>query len=1350
MQRMQNIWMRAKREQNGRQDAERVAKALLRSGRRCPSRFGWGMRTAALVTVLTTGGLPLTLTAVRAQEIGRVVEAHMPRVNWNRDLKPGTTDRLTPAQWKAVDAQRAKEAADKETRKPDVRALTLKEMQTAHGSGPYRNAYFAGTLPWHRSIRDVNMCNGNLFKSFTDIQVAPGRGAGLAMQRTYNSQDSRPGPFGVGWQQCYDIRMEEENPTTNETSDSLNYADRTDFFGAKHKYHRDADGLYSPPPYLFDETSSTYQQFLVNGPVAPLDDTQIGMDGTVKHFVKIADNWRACDYIQDRYGSKTTLAYGATVNGAAVPTLLASVTDPVGRQLVYHWTNFGTNDQPVYRITGIDGPQYSVAYAYNGDANLASVTLDSGDASHLNRTTTYGYQSYSGDQGTETGLLSSVTDPLGHTLSYTYTFPAGGNGVLPATGTVWPTTIVEPAGVDTNGNARAQTWNITAAGPDSASPLLCSQASTNGNAQGQNIDAGLYVRVLSDTRLRVVGTMSNWNSDGPVYITQYDTANDVTASDSGYYYVNWANFTGNVIYGTHKDVLTYGPHGNQLLHTAQGFADTDATRYYDGSQLFQKKTVTDANGHVNTFGVGSKYAGLPIEQDPDPANHDTNAGDRGSVLWVKDAKYGDGTTNNTGTRFAYQYNVWGQKISETNQKGVVMQYTYGDAWGNLTSVVQDPAPSPSDGQTHLNRVTSMTYDIAGHVLTSTDPMGHVSTFTYNNLGQPVSASFPATTNAQGVQVTTAETVSYVYDLNGRANSVSDNRGTTTLTYESGCDRVSSVSDPVTGTTGYTYGASGERASMTLPGGGTWTYQYAAMTEDTGKVMSKNDPNSIGRRLTSITDDQGRRIDVALDSHGALAAVRTNQTFTTGASPQLLRYQQTDYGYDAGATGISYPYTHMRLTQIRNTWHYIDQNNQWQSKPLVSNAYTYDAVGQRLTNTLTSVDPATGQPTSRTEQYAYDELNRLTNVDYGDGQTQSYAFDSMGNRASKTDAGGGIGGTEAYTYNAANMLLSRAGNPYISDANGNTLSGGGRVNTWDSQNRMVSCVNTNAAGVTTTSQFTYACDGLRHRSVTNGQVPTDFVLDNSMFVREMSGGAVKATYFMGASGPAYRRDDTTGQVRWYLYDGLGSVLGEVDPQGNITAKRKYDVYGLSRSVTGTPTSKHAFVGSLGHPSEDETGLVYMQSRYYDPVVGRFASEDTALNGTNWFAYCANNPVNLTDANGKEPFANLITKVFLMLCLFAEWFGSAVAFLALLKKAYLLWQLVSKTSQAAMQLGRSMTDQSWIDETGVSYEMGVAMMDLAAKTAIAGAIAFIVAGWTMAQWVLIWHIDNDVNETPGLQP
>ena len=94
-----------------------------------------------------------------------------------------------------------------------------------------------------------------------------------------------------------------------------------------------------------------------------------------------------------------------------------------------------------------------------------------------------------------------------------------------------------------------------------------------------------------------------------------------------------------------------------------------------------------------------------------------------------------------------------------------------------------------------------------------------------------------------------------------------------------------------------------------------------------------------------------------------------------------------------------------------------------------------------------------------------------------------------------------------------------------------------------------------------------------------------------------------------------------------------MLGEVDASGNLDATRTYDVYGLARSVTGTPTSKHGWVGQLGHTSEDETGLVYMRARYMDPVVGRFISEDPGMDGGNWYAYAEANPITQIDGSGK---------------------------------------------------------------------------------------------------------------------
>src|SRR5258706_7836014 len=150
---------------------------------------------------------------------------------------------------------------------------------------------------------------------------------------------------------------------------------------------------------------------------------------------------------------------------------------------------------------------------------------------------------------------------------------------------------------------------------------------------------------------------------------------------------------------------------------------------------------------------------------------------------------------------------------------------------------------------------------------------------------------------------------------------------------------------------------------------------------------------------------------------------------------------------------------------------------------------------RLTNAISDV---TGLV--RTETYGYDELYRLTSVNYGDSHMQTYTFDPMGNRLSKVNDGV----TENYSYNNANMLLTRGANNYTNDLDGNTLTGGGRTNTWGSQNRLVQCVYNG-----TTSNFTYASDGIRHRSVV-GANTTDYVLDGPIFVREKLNGTVSAT------------------------------------------------------------------------------------------------------------------------------------------------------------------------------------------------------------------------------------------------
>ena len=194
-----------------------------------------------------------------------------------------------------------------------------------------------------------------------------------------------------------------------------------------------------------------------------------------------------------------------------------------------------------------------------------------------------------------------------------------------------------------------------------------------------------------------------------------------------------------------------------------------------------------------------------------------------------------------------------------------------------------------------------------------------------------------------------------------------------------------------------------------------------------------------------------------------------------------------------------------------------------------------------------------------------------------------------------------------------------------------------MNAWDSQNRLVFCTLGGS-----TSTYKYGADGLRRQKTANGMT-TDYAYDGTMMVREghassgsLTPATVTATYFQGASGPCYRRDDTQTQT-----DGQGSVVGEVDPLGNLTSSPKYDVYGAVRANAGTASTKQGFVGSLGHVIDTETGLIYMRARYYDPANGRFVSQDPENRHSNWFNYCQNNPTNRIDSNGKADEPDLFS-------------------------------------------------------------------------------------------------------------
>ena len=265
------------------------------------------------------------------------------------------------------------------------------------------------------------------------------------------------------------------------------------------------------------------------------------------------------------------------------------------------------------------------------------------------------------------------------------------------------------------------------------------------------------------------------------------------------------------------------------------------------------------------------------------------------------------------------------------------------------------------------------------------------------------------------------------------------------------------------------------------------------------------------------------------------------------------------------------------------------------------------------------------------------------------KTYFYEYDDFGNIEKITTynytTGNSLTGgvTKTYSYDSSKRLISVTENGVTQniggyDALGNPASYKGKTLTWTRGRILASCGN---------NSYLYDMDGVRQEKTVNGVVHT-YYTDGTKIIAEKVGNKVFEYYYDAQGIIAFKYD---GAVYYFKKNLMGDIDRIYDANKNLVAEYKYDAWGNHRVYTGAGidiTDNSSYNNSVaklnpfryrGYYYDAETGLYYLNSRYYDPSIGRFINADdisyiqpTEINGLNLFAYCGNNPVMCIDGIG----------------------------------------------------------------------------------------------------------------------
>ena len=240
-------------------------------------------------------------------------------------------------------------------------------------------------------------------------------------------------------------------------------------------------------------------------------------------------------------------------------------------------------------------------------------------------------------------------------------------------------------------------------------------------------------------------------------------------------------------------------------------------------------------------------------------------------------------------------------------------------------------------------------------------------------------------------------------------------------------------------------------------------------------------------------------------------------------------------------------------------------------------------------------------------------------------------------------------SSTYTYSSSawgDLLTGYNGTEIEYDAIGNPLNWHNAASMlWDGRKLTYFSEDALDHGIA----FAYNSDGIRTKKTLydydGSTITHNYILDGSTILKETitSGSGTSTLYYYydesGISGLEYN-----GTKYSYVKNLQGDVIRIINANGVTVVEYNYDAWGNILSTTGSMASTLGAANPFryrGYYYDTESGWYYLNSRYYDPLVGRFINADgyvstgQGLSGYNMFAYCGNNPVMHIDFSGEKP-------------------------------------------------------------------------------------------------------------------